>query len=164
MSSQAEPVEPLFDAVLTPHRSLAPKGFLALMAVLAAGAAAIGLLFASRGAWPVLSFLGGEVLLVWIAFRVNYRRARAYETVRLTAEALEVEQVDPRGHRRRHRFAPPHWLRVALEPLPGRASRLYVASHGRALTIGRFLPPAEKASLAEALGDALRRLGRPAAG
>ncbi|MGE0254830.1 MAG: DUF2244 domain-containing protein [Alphaproteobacteria bacterium] len=164
MSPSAEAAAPLFDAVLTPHRSLAPKGFLALMAVLAIGAAAVGLLFASRGAWPVLPFLGGEVLLVWIAFRINYRRAREYETVRLTHEALDVEQVDPRGRRRRHRFAPPHWLRVALEPLPGRASRLYVASHGRALTIGRFLPPDEKASFAAALGDAIRRLGRPGAG
>lgn len=159
MSTPAVPADPVFDAVLTPHRSLAPKGFLALMAVLATGAAGVGLLFASRGAWPVLPFLGGEVLLVWLAFRVNYRRAREYERIRLTEAALEVDQVDPRGRRRHHSFAPPHWLRVALEPLPGRASRLTVASHGRALAIGRFLAPEEKASFAQALSAAIGRLG-----
>ncbi|HKK29208.1 MAG TPA: DUF2244 domain-containing protein, partial [Alphaproteobacteria bacterium] len=52
----------LLDAVLSPHRSLAPRGFLILMGAVAAVSFATGLLFASMGAWPILGFFGLDVL------------------------------------------------------------------------------------------------------
>ena len=38
-----------------------------------------GLFFLSIGAWPVFGFLGLDVLLIYLAFRWNYRAARARE-------------------------------------------------------------------------------------
>ena len=43
---------PLFDALLTPHRSLTPRGFLLLMGVLCALSFGSGLAFILSGAWP----------------------------------------------------------------------------------------------------------------
>jgi uncharacterized membrane protein len=40
-----------------------------------------GVLFLAAGAWPVLGFFGLDVLLVYIAFRLNYRSGRLYETL-----------------------------------------------------------------------------------
>jgi uncharacterized membrane protein len=36
-----------------------------------------GMVFLMLGAWPVFGFLGLEVLLIYVAFRANFRAARA---------------------------------------------------------------------------------------
>ena len=89
----------LFDAVLTPHRSLGPKGFLIVMVGVSAISFAAGIAFLLKGAWPVFGFFGLDVLLVYLAFRANYRSARLYETVRLTEDAVEVRRVSPSASR-----------------------------------------------------------------
>lgn len=142
----------LFDAVLTPHRSLSPLGFLLLMTALVAVSFLAGVFFLAAGAWPVAGFLGLDVLLVYIAFRINYRRARAYETLHLTRRALTVCRVDPAGRERRWQFAPA-WLQVLLDG--PRASPLVLRSHGKSLAIGGFLTADERRSLAAALRAAL---------
>ena len=88
----------LFDAVLTPYRSLSPRGFLVLMIALSVVSFTAGVFFFLVGAWPVVGFLGLDVALVYIAFRINYRRARMYETLRLTRDALTVRRIEHRGH------------------------------------------------------------------
>lgn len=153
-----QPSSPLFDAVLYPHRSLGGRGFAILMAAAAAAVMLVGFWFATQGAWPVLPFFGCEILLIWWAFRANNRDARAFETVRLTPQALTVEQVKPSGKRLAHHFAPPHWLRVELDLHPGGGNELRLASHGRSLVIGRFLTPGERHELAGELRAALGRL------
>ena len=45
-------------------------------------------MFLLIGAWPVFGFLGLDVLLIYIAFRANFRAARAYEEVTVTATEL----------------------------------------------------------------------------
>src|SRR3546814_5288173 len=69
-----------FDAVLLPHRSLGPRGFRILMLVAGGGACVIGTSFMLMGAWPVTGFCGLEILLLYIAFRLNYRSGRAYRS------------------------------------------------------------------------------------
>jgi len=57
-------------------------------------------------------------------------------------------------------FAPasePFWVRVILEEQPGASNRLLVASHGRSLVIGEFVPPATRRELASTLRDVLTR-------
>ena len=49
-----------------------------------------GLMFYLMGAWPVMGFLGLDVLLVYVAFKLNFRALRLYETVDLNGEALTV--------------------------------------------------------------------------
>jgi len=161
-SSPETTAAPLLDVVVYPHRSLRPTGFLVLMGVLCACSFAVGLVLFLSGAWPVIGFLGVDVLVVYIAFRMNYRAARAYETVRLTPAALEITQVDARGRGRRLTFQP-YWLAVDIDDPPRRDSRLTLRSHGRRLEIGRFLTPQEKLELAQALRRALDEARRPAA-
>ena len=73
-----------FDATLQPNRSLSPAGFRILMLIAGTSVLVIGVLFVVAGAWPVFGFSGVEFLLLYIAFRLNYRSGRAYERVRLT--------------------------------------------------------------------------------
>jgi uncharacterized membrane protein len=146
----------LFDAILMPHRSLGPRGFWIVMALICGLSFVSGVLFVLRGAWPVSGFLGLDVLLVFIAFKASYRSARLYETVRLTEEALVVERVGPTGRRYSWRFQP-YWLRVEMDDPPEHNSQLKLTSHGRSLAIGAFLAPEERHELAKALRGALRQ-------
>ena len=70
-------------AVLTPYRSLPPLGFLIVMSVLGVVSFVTGVAFAWMGAWPVLGFFGLDVLVVFIAFKLNYRAGRMVETVEI---------------------------------------------------------------------------------
>ena len=73
-----------FRAFLLPHRSLGRKGFIILMGVISAISFLTGLAFYMLGAWPVMGFFCLDVLLIYGAFRLNYRAARLYELVELT--------------------------------------------------------------------------------
>ena len=147
---------PLFDVLLTPHRSLSPRGFLIVMAAVCAACLAAGLLFVLVGAWPVVAFLGLVVVLIYISFRINYRHGRIYETLELTPGNLTVRRVDHRGKASSWRFQST-WLQVLLEDPTAHHSRLTLRSHGRKLVIGAFLSPAERLDLATALRCALAR-------
>lgn len=145
-----------FDAVLHPHRSLPPSGFLVLMALLSAVSFATGIAFLMLGAWPVFGFFGLDVLLVYIAFRINYRSGRVYETVTLTGSELEVNRIHPSGTTKRWTFQP-YWLRIHMDDPPRYDSELTLSSHGRSLVIGSFLSPDEKLDLARSLAAAVAR-------
>ena len=144
----------LYDAELAPHCSLPPRGFAAMMLLLAGVSAAVAVAFVLRGAWPVTPFFGLDVFLVYLAFRLSYRQARRREALRLTEESLTVERVDPRGERRCWRFQP-FWLRVVLEEKDEHSNRLVLASHGRSLVVGSFLGPEERRDVARRLKQAL---------
>jgi uncharacterized membrane protein len=154
--SLATPPHVHYDAVLSPHRSLPPRGFAALMLFLAGVSFAVGLAFVLHGAWPVTPFFGLDVLLVYLAFRMSYRQGRLREELRLTEESLTVDRIDPRGKRRHWRFEP-FWLRVVLEEQDEHSNRLVLTSHGRSLVVGSFLGPAERRGAAGSLKDALAR-------
>ena len=154
-SARQEPPRVLrFEAVLTPHRSLPPLGFLALMAGVGLVGLAAGLAFFLAGAWPVVGFLGLDVVLIYAAFTASYRGAKAYEIVRLTERELVLVEVDPAGRARRRSLSAA-WLRIELEERDGGA--LVAQSRGRSLVLGRFLNAVERADLAVALRRALTR-------
>ena len=80
--------EEIFHALLVPHRSLGRFGFLIVMGALGLSSFLTGLFFLSIGAWPVFGFLGVDVLIVYLAFRMNYAAAKAHEEVSISRIAL----------------------------------------------------------------------------
>jgi len=167
INETAEPArgEPaLFDAELRPHRSLSPRGFVILMSVVCAISFAGGLAFYLAGAWPVVGFLGADVALIYLAFKINYRSGRLVERLHLTPEALTVKRIWPGGQSRSWEFQP-YWLQVVFEEPPRHESPLTLRSHGQSLTVGSFLTKEERAEVAAALRQALvlaRQSCRPA--
>ena len=151
---ESDQVNSDFSAVLTPHRSLSPRGFLVLMSVISVVSFAAGMAFFLAGAWPVLGFFGLDVLLIYFAFKLNYYAGRAYEAVSITGNTLTVTKVLASGRRRQFTFNP-YWARVDLRSQPGRASVLRLTSHGRSLIVGAFLSEDERLEFAGALRDAL---------
>lgn len=152
---RGDPSAIFLNARLTPHRSLGSRGFTLLMIAIATLSFLVGFAFWLLGAWPVFGFCGLDVLLIFLAFRANYRAARAYEAVTLTDDALTVRCVDAKGGERSWAFEPT-WLRVEIDDPPEHDSLLTLASHGRELAIGAFLTPHERKTLAQAIRQALQ--------
>jgi uncharacterized membrane protein len=150
----------LFAARLTPHRSLSRAGFVLVMAVLGTVSFAAGTMFLLIGAWPVFGFFGLDVLLVYWAFRANYRAAAAYEEVVVTPSELRVRKVSHRGQVAEWALNP-LWARLDYEiDEEFGLQRLYLVSRGRKLPIAAFLPPQEKESFAAALAAAIAEAKR----
>ena len=153
--NDAPPEPTIFSAVLTPQRSLSPRGFLIFMLVLGSLSFTIGMYFVLRGAWPVFGFCGLEVLLVYWAFRINYRRGKAYELVTVTPSELTVRKVTHHG-RMREWTLNPLWVQLdRVVHAEYGIERLFLVSRGRRVAIAGFLGPDEKASFASALSAAL---------
>lgn len=152
----AAPAEPaIFSAVITPHRSLSSTGFLIFMLCIGGASFVTGLVFVLLGAWPVFGFLGLDVLLVYWAFRANFRAARAYEEVTVTSTELTVRKVNQRGGVREWTLNP---LWVQLDRIVHEEfgiERLFLVSRGRRLSIAGFLNPDEKKDFASALASAI---------
>jgi len=121
---------------------------------------AAGLVFFLLGAWPIIGFLGLDVLLVYAAFRANYRAAAAYESVIMTPSALTVRKVSHRGEVAEWTLNPV-WVRLDREVHEEFGiERLFVVSHGRRFPIAAFLGPHEKAEFALAFSAALQQARR----
>lgn len=147
--------EPIFRALLVPHRSLGRRGFVILMGMLVAFWILYGGMFLAMGAWPVFGFFGLDVLAIWFAFRWNYRAARAREEVSVSRAALDILKVAPSGRSEEHHFNP-FWVRfeVARHDEIG-ITGMAVADKARRVPVGAFLNPDDRESFAVAFGRAL---------
>jgi len=149
------PEPTLFSAIITPHRSLNGTGFLIVMVLISGFSFITGMVFFLLGAWPVVGFLGLDVLLVYWAFQANYRAAAAKEEVTVTPSELRVRRVSHRGQVAECTLNPlwTQLVRDAHEEFG--LQHLYLVSRGRKLPVAGFLSPPERESFAAALSAAL---------
>ena len=154
------PETPIFSARLTPHRSLNRRGFRVLMGATFVASALFSLPFYLLGAWPIVGFLGLDVALLYIAFRANFRAARAYEDFWLTYFELRFARVSASGLKREWRFAPA-WVRLErVDHQEFGLQRLSLHTRGRRWDIARFLGPDQKAEFATHFSRALSEARR----
>lgn len=120
-----------------------------------------GILFLAIGAWPVFGFFGLDVLLIFIAFKLNYRSARAYEEVVLSEDRLRIKKVSAKGATQEFSFNP-FWVRLAIDREEDEGvTALTLTSHGQSLGIGGFLNPGDRETFGAALRDALQKARQP---
>jgi len=144
------------DAVLRPHRSLSAPAFKVVLAVFIAFNAILAAAFWVQGAFPVAGFLGLDVLVLYWAFRLNYRSARAEERVRIAPGKVHVASIDASG-KAKHWVINPIWARVVQE-----GAGVLIRAGKIQIRLGAFLSPDECADFAQALDAALYRAKRGA--
>ena len=142
---------------LWPYRSLGSSGFLFLMGGFIGLTFILSLLFYTLGAWPVIGFLGIEIGLVWLVFRMNYNAGGNFEQISITPNETLVEKVNWRGEKCQFNISSP-WVTARCIATNGKSDKLVLNFHSEQLEIGSFLPPREKHSLADALNDSFNRM------
>lgn len=154
-NNDPNPDTPLFSAVMTPNRSLGRRGFTILMVTVTGLSFIAGLVFAIAGAWPVTGLFALDVLLIYWAFRINYRAGRAYEEVVVTPTELLFRKVSPHGAVTEWRCNP-LWVRLDRDiHQEFGVQSLHLVSRGERRSIASFLAPEEKESFGQALQAAL---------
>ena len=156
MPTQTE-ARPLFAATLTPHRSLTRRGLRWVIAVTAIAASIPGMVFFSLGAWPIVGFMGLDVLAVWWALSASMRDGRQMEKVTLWPDELELKRVAPNGREELLRFNPFFVKLVIDRDFNERTTALHLRTRDDDTVIGAFLNPDDKASFAKAFGTALKK-------
>src|SRR6267142_2047952 len=100
------------------------------------------------------------LLVIYWAFRVNFRSAAATEDIMVTPTELRVRRVSHRGHLMEGSFNP-LWVQLEQTGDPEFGiERLDLVSRGRRVSIGHFLGPDEKARFYKALLAALQTAKR----
>lgn len=151
---------PLFAATLTPHRSLSRRGFRFVIALAVVLASIPGMVFFSLGAWPVIGFMGLDVLLIWWALGASMNDSRKYEQVTLWPDQLEFRQVSGRGREQTLRFAPSSVKLVIDRDINERTTALHLRTADSDTELGAFLHPDDKTSFAKVFGKALKKARR----
>ncbi len=145
----------VYATAMAPHRSLSARGFLIVMAAIAAVSFLSGFYFLSLGAWPIFGFFGLDVALLYFAFRANFKAAAAREFIRITPSLVQVRQVSARGEAREARMNP-FFTRIKRRDMEEIGTLdLALVSRDRQVAVGIHLGPWQKAELADELGAAL---------
>ena len=145
----------LFSARLTPYRSLDMKGFKLLFGAIAAVCLTIGLVFFALGLWPVLGFMGLDVLLVYWAFKSNYFSAKAYEDVEVSRQQVFLRKVSPKGKASDHTF-PQFGTRFEVDRNEEIGiTQMRLANRSKCVEFGYFLNPHDRETFAEAFQKAM---------
>jgi len=144
-----------FSVLLTPNRSLSPRGFIILMSIVTLIAFVAGMVFLIHGAWPVFGFFGIDVALLYWAFKRNYRDGMIYEQIIFSDDEVVVSREKFGRAKKTWRFQP-FWLRVECEKLELGAGPLVLSSHGNNLEIAAFLGADERLELADRLRGELQ--------
>lgn len=150
----------VFEAEVTPHRSLSPRGLRLVIGFVCSISLCTTTLFWTLGAWPIAGFNGGEILLAMVLLRAHAKSNRQRELLLLSGQALRILRTDAAG-RASEASLPPGWLNVTLQERPGRVPRLYLSARGQIVEVAALLGEPEKRDLAEALAAAVHRLKNP---
>ncbi len=156
MSTKTQ-AKPLFAATLTPHRSLTPMGKRVVIALVAALALVPGIVFYLAGAWPVVGFMGLDVLAIWGALTLSMRSGKVHEVLTLWPAALELTRVDAKGKEEKLSFVPQQVRFVIDRDYNERVTALWLKTADQRTPLGAFLSPDEKLSLSKVFGTALRK-------
>jgi uncharacterized membrane protein len=145
----------LLDTTLRPSPPLPPRALLTVLGIVVFINLMFAAWFLSRGAWPVMPFLGADIVLLAWAFRASTMAARRVERVTITPAELHLSRIPPKGPVTELSWNP-YWVRVELDEPAEPWSQITLWSRGHGVRIGTFLPPTERVGVAAALKDALR--------
>lgn len=147
------------DAVITPHRSLSRRGFIALIGVLTAINCITAGVFLAMGAAPVPAFLGLDLVAVIAALVASNRAADRKERVQVTAAEVRV-MLETRKGVETLWISPTAFTQVALNGEAEDETDLRLVLSGREHAVARALGRAERLEFAQALDRAIWRARR----
>ena len=144
------------DITVLPYRSLSKKGFKYLMLCVAAVFFTIGVFFWIIGAWPVFGFLGLDVLLLYYAFKMNYKSGEIFENLKLIKEKLLITRNFPSGKIQSWDLEP-YWTQAEILQANSTHHHFLIKSKNKVVMIGSFLSSKDKKKLMKKINDSLKQ-------
>ncbi len=142
----------LLDATLRPNPPLSARTLMLILGWVGVFNLAFAAYFVVLGAWPVMPFMGLDIVLLGWAFFASRKAAQRSEHVTLTPAALQIARHAPDNPVEAVALNP-YWARVEAPEV----GPIRVRAEGRCVTLGAFLAPPDKLSFARTLRDALRK-------
>jgi uncharacterized membrane protein len=146
---------PMFQATIRPHQSLGPDGFRVLMVGLGLVCLVLSIVFVRAGFWPVAGFFGLDLLALYAALKVSFRRGRSFEEVMISQIEVVLARVSHRGERREWRFNPIWTKLTRVEDEEYGLQRLTLVSRREQVVVARDASPSEREAVAVGLARAL---------
>jgi uncharacterized membrane protein len=149
VTASAPSAEAIYQPRLIPPRSLTLRQAHVFILLFGAGTCALSVPFYILGAWPVVGFMGLDVLALYVALRVSFRSARAFESISLTPFELVIVKKSAYGLRRERRFDT-YWLRLETEEDEEFGmQRVLLVSRGERVEIGDVADAPVRIALAQ---------------
>ena len=145
----------LLNITILPYRSLSKRSFRNLMLVVCFIFFSIGVFFWSLGAWPVFGFLGLDVILLYLAFKINYKSGEIFENLKLFNSNLLVTRSFPSGKSQSWSLEP-YWTRVEISKNFPNDQKLVLKSKDKVVLLGSFLNLNDKKKLMKKINEALK--------
>ena len=145
----------LLNITILPYRSLSKKSFRNLMFAVCFIFFSIGVFFWSLGAWPVFGFLGLDVILLYLAFKINYKSGEIFENLKLFNSNLLVTRSFPSGKSQSWSLEP-YWTRVEISKNFPNDQKLVLKSKDKVVLLGSFLNLNDKKKLMKKINEALK--------
>ncbi len=138
-----------------PHRSLSKKGFTILMAIITFICLSGGLVFWFIGAWPVFGFLGLDIILVYLAFKMNYRSGDMYERLLIVSKKLKIFRSFASGKTQVWELNP-YWAKAKIIDITKNHCQLLIESENKVVSIGSYLNDYDKRKLKDKIENSLK--------
>ena len=143
------------DITVLPYRSLTKKGFRNLMFIVSLIFFLVGVFFWHIGAWPVFGFLGLDVLLLYYAFKINYKSGEIFETIKIIHEKFSITRSFPSGKKQVWNLET-YWTKVEILNPAQNQHNLIVKSKDKVVLLGSFLNLNDKKKLLSKIESALK--------
>ena len=146
---------PVFRATIHPNRSLSQAGFRMVMGGLCLVSLVVSVWAWRMGFWPIAGFFGLDMLGLYLALKVSFRRGSSFEEVMITQIEILLARVSHRGERREWRFNPLWTKLVTVDDDEFGLQRLTLVSRRQEVVVARDAGPEERARVADGLQRAL---------
>ncbi len=149
---------PVYAAVIRPYQSLSQNGFRVVMILCCVVSLILSIASWRLGVWPIAGFLGLDMLALYVALKVSFRRGDSFEEVAITPLEVSLARVNHRGTRQEWRFNP-LWTKLErVEDEEFGLMRLTLVSRRQKVDVARDAAPSVRASIAEEIGRALAKV------
>lgn len=149
---------PLYTAVIRPNQSLGRDGFRIVMILCCLVSLVTSIACWRAGFWPIAGFFGLDMLALYVALKVSFKRGRSFEEVAISPLEVSLARIDPRGGRREWRFNPLWTKLTRLDDEEFGLRRLTLISRREHVVVARDADPTERERVAEGLAAALAQV------
>jgi len=143
----------LIDLIIEPNQSLSHPAFIAVMLILGLITLGLSIFFLYLGAWPVLGFLGLDLALLFLAFKLNARSLKIVERVCMNDREVMVARESAQC--KECWIFDSYWLNISIKNGPRGKGYIQLSSHGFSIHIGAFLTIPERQELVKKLRASL---------